>query len=171
MLVNRRINKGLLFDASSKADFKKLLLLVLYRLIFRDCSESQEQTNFTRLLKIIFYRLCMIFCYILTNLFSFYIYYFLGVNKIIDVLFFELHYFCYFTVRNITSYILYHLKFISMTGEYLFYQFRGPLSFNNLKICDLNAIFIQIFIMVSFGSRINLFCHSQHKRHQMVHRK
>ena len=40
MLVNRRINKGLLFDASSKADFKKLLLLVLYRLIFRDCSES-----------------------------------------------------------------------------------------------------------------------------------
>ena len=113
----------------------------------------------------------MIFCYILTNLFSFYIYYFLGVNKIIDVLFFELHYFCYFTVRNITSYILYHLKFISMTGEYLFYQFRGPLSFNNLKICDLNAIFIQIFIMVSFGSQINLFCHSQHKRHQMVHRK
>ena len=110
----------------------------------------------------------MIFCYILTNLFSFYIYYFLDVNKIIDVLFFELYYFCYFTVRNIISFILYHLRFISLTGEYLFYQFRGPLSFNNLKIWDLNAIFIQIFIMVSFGSQINLFCHSENEVVSMV---
>ena len=126
------------------------------RLILQDC------------LQIIFYRLCMIFCYILTNLFSFYIYYFLDVNKIIDVLFFELYYFCYITVRNIISFILYHLRFISLTGEYLFYQFRGPLSFNNLKIWDLNAIFIQIFIMVSFGSQINLFCHSENEVVSMV---
>ena len=33
----------------------------------------------------VFYRLCIIFCYIFTNLFSFYIYYFLDVNKTIDV--------------------------------------------------------------------------------------